>query len=196
MAVLVEYSDKLQRAVDLVVAPLGVHETQQNAKSGRSTFTDRRGGGSSGGYNGYFKVEIFPKNNNTVAVRVYNGAKSFPQDVDLNKFNQYKAGVCMVNGIVYEVEPFYKEYDQNQYPDKYFLKFTYGAGANGKSTVAIVDSFNITTPGSRPPTNGYPSGTNTVAWYLLAEIVDGVLIQQHTSSMPQLFWFRDCNEEI
>ena len=53
MAVLVEYSDKLQRAVDLVVAPLGVHETQQNAKSGRSTFTDRRGGGG-GGYSGPF----------------------------------------------------------------------------------------------------------------------------------------------
>lgn len=49
MATLVEYSDKLQRAVDLVITPLGVHEIQQNAKSGRSTFKDRHGGGGSGG---------------------------------------------------------------------------------------------------------------------------------------------------
>ena len=54
MAVLVEYSDKLQRAVDLVVAPLGVNETHPNARSGRSTFTDRRGGGGGWGYSGPF----------------------------------------------------------------------------------------------------------------------------------------------
>jgi hypothetical protein len=54
MAVLVEYSDKLQRAVDLVVAPLGVSETHPNARSGRSTFTDRKGGGGGWGYSGPF----------------------------------------------------------------------------------------------------------------------------------------------
>lgn len=56
MAVLVEYSQKLQQAVDRVIAPLGYTEHSGSRQRGRSTFTDRRGGygGDNDGYSGPF----------------------------------------------------------------------------------------------------------------------------------------------
>ena len=57
MKKLVEYSDKLQRAVDSVIAPLGIKERQLPTRNGRSTLTERGRDGIYG-YKGPFALEL------------------------------------------------------------------------------------------------------------------------------------------
>lgn len=68
MATLVEYSDKLQRAVDLVVSPLGIREKEGIVRSGRSTFTDSKGGYGGGGSLQLLKLTTPPNGDGGAAI--------------------------------------------------------------------------------------------------------------------------------
>lgn len=58
---LVEYTPKLQRAVDMVISPLGYTEHTGSRQRGRSTFTDRRGSYGWDTYSGPFAFSFNEK---------------------------------------------------------------------------------------------------------------------------------------
>lgn len=66
MAVLVEYSQKLQQAVDRVITPLGYSVKQNRRERGRNALNERRGGGE-GGYSGLFAFSFNEAGNLVIA---------------------------------------------------------------------------------------------------------------------------------
>lgn len=65
---LVEYTPKLQRAVDMVISPLGFNEQTGSRPRGRSTFTDRRGSYGGGGSVKIMKLTTPPNGDGGAAV--------------------------------------------------------------------------------------------------------------------------------
>ena len=144
------------------------------------------GSPASSGYKGMFKCEMYQKDESTTVVRIYDGANTFAKDVDIEEFKKHTAGQCHVNGRTFVVNSFYNEFDRVPHRMYYLLKYIYSDEYGVLPEVMIVDI----------DAAYVPSNDSKTAWYLLATIPsgEGILIQQHTSSMPNMFWFRDCNE--
>lgn len=65
---LVEYTPKLQRAVDMVISPRGYTEHTGSRQRGRSTFTDRRGSYGGGGSVKIMKLTTAPNGDGGAAI--------------------------------------------------------------------------------------------------------------------------------
>ena len=65
---LVQYTPKLQRAVDMVISPLGFNEHTGSRPRGRSTFTDRRGSYGAGGSVKIMKLTTPPNGDGGAAI--------------------------------------------------------------------------------------------------------------------------------
>lgn len=182
---LVEYTPKLQRAVDMVISPLGYTEHTGSRQRGRSTFTDRRGSyGAGGGYNSYFKLVLIHFGENDYGVNIIDGAYEGEEDV------LGKESFCYVNRMGYWVKGWESPLYSPEQGDVYFaLKAS--INKDGDFRVDIVGVENAET---------LPDGDNNTAWYQLGRLLrnsDGSarIIQDHTSGVPQILWFYGCEDE-
>ena len=173
------YTEKLQRAVDTVIAPGGYSVDQDPAPSGRSTLKESfaiGSGISGGGYNGYFKLSLANLSNGKLQVTIADG---------ITGYDQY----CRVNRLGYRIPRWTsEEYDVYGGIVYFCLKFT-AEGDNVNGTVEIVAEKSL-------DLIGY-SG----AWYLLGRLIrpqssdDGFsayIVQDHCSSIPHILWFGGC----
>lgn len=124
MAILVEYSEKLQRAVDSVIAPLGIKERQAPYRNGHSTFTARRGGSVSNEYDGMWKlilhtVDEKDEEGNVKAVNAYlgavNGSGTYTFDEQNKKFIGTIDNQCIIGDYYLRINACTLEVDLSKF---------------------------------------------------------------------------------
>lgn len=179
MAVLVEYSQKLQQAVDKVISPLGYSVRQGKRERGRSALDERHSGyGGGSEYNGFFKITYSE-----------------------NRIKIANALTCFVNNTktsVYGGADFYPTISGDEYD--------YQMGVSDdwlKSKHAICLKFLASSTSSRTSTGLWvidgtelPDNSDSEVWYMLGIIDVGGTVQQiHTSGYPRLLWLYRCVNE-
>lgn len=79
---LVEYSDRLQKTVDVVLSSSNIITHSKRREKGRNTLTDWKGGyeySAKDEYRKYFKLKIIDHENGTQSISVVNGANETSQ---------------------------------------------------------------------------------------------------------------------
>lgn len=180
MTIFAEYTPKLQRAVDMVISPLGYKETNRVHKPGRSTFTDRRGGYVSSandtGYNQDFKLVLIQVAGGW-QVRIVDGATYNPSS------GSSDSSLVYVNGDPYTVSLWTSPVLSSN--NGFWLRFNTPADEQGnivrEPSVEIVYS------------NTAPKNDIQSAYYRLGrlQIQNGsaVVYQDHTSGAVDMKWY-------
>lgn len=200
MPVLVEYSQKLQHAVDAVIAPLGVKESQPTRRSGRSTFTDKCTGGFGGGsaeYKGYFKLVLKEVSAGNYQVQIIDGAYE-------GAVGQYPS-VCAVGNCRALVYPWQSEVYSIENMAKlkqeiFAIKFS-SDGFNGNCNLLREYLSIVALSKHSPVLNSLPSDTSDEAWCQLGRLIydsknNSVYVQQDNIGIAEITWYKGCGENV
>ena len=178
---LVEYSARLQAAVDKILINPAFSVQGGRRIRGRSTLTEQVASAPAG-YSGYFKiVDASTTGNGTTThkIRVVDGATYDPET------GSSGPSVCKVNNQVFSVEP--AEFTVSA-SKVYVLKFT-AESVESEGSPAKVEVVEV---------NALPSDDSDYAWYQIGRVIvdDGSMTiqQDHTAGVVQMFWYLLCGE--
>ena len=178
----VQYSERLQRAVDIAIRPAEFSVSQPARRSGSNSLTNQSGYGGGGGYeyNGYFKITDASEGD-AFKVKVADGATG-------------EASTCKVNNIVFSVPAWTSE--AITATRLIVLKYTAATKASGETPAADakVELVLLET---------LPSDDNLNCYYQIGRAIinrDGSrkIQQDHNAAssngIAQIYWYNLCDQ--